>query len=192
MIRPGRHAGVVNNFLPGRSRRAGMRDKCHTLEKPGREVTMSIFRARVFSTSLLVGAILCASVSAQPLPAPAVQNGIRYVTGGIGEDEVKAFHSVAPKYNLRVTLSAKSGHYLSDVDVRIYAGTRSLLVIRTAGPFLFAHLPAGQYQISARDRHVTETRKVVVPARGGIDVHFSWEDPDRHDVMQLCTGCRTP
>ncbi|MDR5799223.1 MULTISPECIES: carboxypeptidase regulatory-like domain-containing protein [Caballeronia] len=153
---------------------------------------MLIFLARVFSTSLLFSAIVCANVSAQPLPVPAEHNGIRYVTGGIGEDEVKAFRSVAPRYNVRITLSAKSGHYLSDVDVKISAKTRSLLSVRTAGPFLFVHLPAGQYQISARDRHVTETRKIVVPPRGGIDVHFSWEDPDRHDVMQICTGCRAP
>jgi hypothetical protein len=153
---------------------------------------MSIFTARVLSASLLFCAIASVGVSAQTLPVPAEQNGIRYVTGGIGEDEVKAFHSVAPKYNVRIALAAKSGHYLSDVDVRISAGTRSVLSVRTAGPFLFAHLPAGQYQVSARDRHVTETRKIVVPARGGIDVQFFWEDPDRHDVMQICTGCRAP
>ncbi|OUL95701.1 hypothetical protein [Paraburkholderia hospita] len=153
---------------------------------------MTIFPAQVLSASLLLLAIASVSVSAQPLPPPAEQNGIRYVTGGIGEDEVKALNSVASKYNVRITLVAKSGHYLSDVDVRISAGTRSILSVRTAGPFLFVHLPAGQYRISARDRHVTETRKILVPARGGIDVRFSWEDPDRHDVMQICSGCRTP
>jgi len=146
--------------------------------------------AKVLTASLLFWAIANASVSAQPLAAPAEQNGIRYVTGGIGEDEVKAFHSVASKYNVRITLVAKSGHYLSDVNVRISAGRRSLLSVRTAGPFLFVQLPAGQYEVFARDRHVTETRKIVVPARGGIDVRFSWVDPDRHDVMQICTGCR--
>jgi hypothetical protein len=69
-------------------------------------------------------------VSAQPLPTPTEQNGIRYVTVGIGEDEVKAFHSVAPNYNVRIPLAVKSGHYLSD-DVSHAPAVVSILC---AGP----------------------------------------------------------
>jgi hypothetical protein len=102
---------------------------------------MSTFPAQVLSASLLFCAIASTHASAQPLSVPLEQNGISYVTGGIGEDEVKTFYTVAPKYNVRITLTAKSGHYLSDVDVRISAGTRSLLPVRNSRPF---PLRAGQ------------------------------------------------
>lgn len=127
-----------------------------------------------------------------PAPTPVAHGSVTYVTGGIGEDEVQAFHEVASKYNLRITMASKSGHYLSDVDVKITSGQRDVLDVRTEGPFLFAHVPAGHYQIAARDRHLTETKQVVVPARGAIDVRFYWDDPDRHDVMQICRGCPKP
>jgi hypothetical protein len=127
---------------------------------------------------------------AQSLPQPASQNGISYITGGVGEDEVQAFRAAAPGYNLRMTFASKTGSYLSDIDVTITSGAgRSVLTVRTEGPFLFVRLPAGRYQIRAQTRHITETRKIQVPAHGGADLRFSWGDPDRHGVMRVCKSC---
>jgi hypothetical protein len=153
---------------------------------------MSNISARPLA-ALFVSCILAsAQVFAQSAPAPIAHNGITYVTGGIGEDEVHAFHEVAANYNMRITLASKAGHYLSDVEVKITSGQREVLVVRTAGPFLFASVPAGRYQVVARDRHLTETKQVVVPRQGGIDVRFYWDDPDRHDVMLICRRCPNP
>lgn len=58
--------------------------------------------------------------------------GVTYVTGGIGEDEVRAFREVASNYNMRITLASKAGHYLSDVDVSITSGQRVVLSVRSA------------------------------------------------------------
>ena len=150
---------------------------------------MSNIPARPLAALLVSCVLASAHVVAQTEPAPVTHSGITYVTGGIGEDEVRAFHEVAPRYNLRITLATKAGHYLSDVNVRIAEGQREVLHLRTEGPFLFVRLPAGHYKITARDRNLTETKQVVVPAKGGIDVHFYWDDPDRHGVMQVCRSC---
>ena len=150
---------------------------------------MSNIPARPLAALLFSCVLASTHVFAQTEPAPVTHSGITYVTGGIGEDEVRAFHEVAPKYNLRITLATKAGHYLSDVNVRIAEGQREVLHLRTEGPFLFVRLPAGHYQIAARDRHLTETKQVVVPAKGGIDARFYWDDPDRHGVMQICRNC---
>ncbi|WP_028215278.1 hypothetical protein [Paraburkholderia mimosarum] len=147
---------------------------------------------RILAVLLLSYVLASVQVSAQTVPAPVERNGVTYVTGGVGEDEVRAFRKVAPKYNLRITLASKAGHYLSDVGVRITSGERAVLAVRTEGPFLFVRVPAGRYQIAARDRHVTETKQVVVPPHGSIEVYFYWDDPDRHDVMLLCGGCPKP
>lgn len=144
--------------------------------------------------SLLLPFLVCVcatgSALARSLPQPASQNGVSYITGGVGEDEVRAFRAAAPGYNLRMTFASKTGNYLSDVDVTITSGAgRPVLSVRTEGPFLFVRLPAGRYQIGAKTRHITETRKMQVPARGGADLRFYWEDPDRHGVVHICKSC---
>lgn len=130
-----------------------------------------------------------ANVLAQTSTEPIVRNGVAYITGGIGQDEVTAFRDVAPRYNLRITFASKRGHYLSDVDVTLSSGKSTILDARTMGPFLFARVPPGRYTVSARDRAVQEVRHVVVPAHGAVDMRFYWRNPDRRDVMRLCSGC---
>jgi hypothetical protein len=135
---------------------------------------------------------LCASGAAlaQSLPQPATQNGVSYITGGVGEDEVQAFRAVAPQYNLRMTFAAKTGSYLSDIDVTITsAAGQKVLSVRTEGPFLFVSLPAGRYQIRAQMRQITETRQIRVPVPGWAEMRFYWDDPDRHGVVELCKSC---
>ncbi|CAM2342604.1 hypothetical protein [Burkholderia vietnamiensis] len=135
---------------------------------------------------------LGANALADTANEPISRNGVVYITGGIGSDEVTAFRDVAPRYNLRMTFTSKAGHYLSDVDVKLVSGKSALLDVRTGGPFLFARVPPGRYTITARDRAVQEVRHVVVPARGGVEVRFAWRDPEREGAMRLCTGCPAP
>ena len=133
-----------------------------------------------------------ASALAQTSPEPVERNGVAYITGGIGQDEVTAFRDVAPRYNLRITFASKAGHYLPDVDVTLSSGKSAILDVHTNGTFLFVRVPPGRYTVSARDRAVQEVRRVVVPARGGVDVRFYWHDPDRHGAMRLCKACPAP
>ncbi|MGN6808677.1 MAG: carboxypeptidase regulatory-like domain-containing protein [Trinickia sp.] len=136
---------------------------------------------------------VCASGTAlaQSLPQPASQNGVSYITGGVGEDEVQAFRAAAPNYNLRMTFASKAGNYLSDVDVTIASGAgQPVLTVRTEGPFLYVRLPAGRYRIGAQRLHVSETKTIQVPAHGGAELRFYWDDPDAHGVIQICKNCR--
>ncbi|WP_396333396.1 carboxypeptidase regulatory-like domain-containing protein [Burkholderia anthina] len=135
---------------------------------------------------------IAASALAETPPEPIEQNGIAYITGGIGEDEVTAFRDVASRYNLRITFASKRGHYLSDVDVTLSSGKSAVLDAHTSGPFLFARVPPGRYTVSAHDRAVQEVRRVVVPARGAVDVRFYWQDPGRQGAMRLCAACPGP
>jgi hypothetical protein len=129
-----------------------------------------------FSSFLAFLFCVCANGAAlaQSLPQRTSRNGVAYITGGVGEDEVQTFHAAAPGYNLRMTFASKTGNYLSDIDVTITSGARRpILTVRTEGPFLFVRLPAGRYQVGAQTRHITETRKVQVPAHGGTHLRFS-------------------
>ncbi|CAG9243064.1 conserved exported hypothetical protein [Burkholderia diffusa] len=132
---------------------------------------------------------IAANALADPSTEPVVRNGVAYITGGIGQDEITAFRDVAPRYNLRITFASKRGQYLSDVDVTLSSGKSTILDAHTNGPFLFARVPPGRYTVSAHDRAIQEVRHVVVPARGAVDVRFYWHDPDRHGAIRLCADC---
>lgn len=147
--------------------------------------------------SLMLPLLAClwmaGGASAAPASQPEKHPGSSYITGGIGEDEVKEFRAAASKYNLRMTFASKAGNYLSDVDVMIAdAGGRTVLAVRTEGPFLFVRLPSGLYRVSAQTPRMSEYRKVQVPARGGVNLNFSWDAPDAPGVMKLCKGCPKP
>lgn len=86
---------------------------------------------RVAATVATVAA-LGSTAAANETPEPATQNGIAYVTGGVGQDEVDALRAAASKYNLRMMFASRSGEYLSDVDVTIRAAAaQPVLTVRT-------------------------------------------------------------
>jgi hypothetical protein len=96
---------------------------------------------------------------------PSVQeiNGIAYVSGGIGEDEVQAVRSMAGRFNVRLGFyDAKGGAALSDVVVSVddAEGKRRLRVV-TAGPLLYLRLPAGPYHLRAQYRGDSQSRRVA-------------------------------
>ena len=111
-------------------------------------------------------------------PTVMTQNGIRYVSGGVGEEEAAVMQKLASNYSLRVMVAGKSGHYLSDVDVSVAsAAGKSVFSARTDGPFLLVALPAGHYRVTAASGHATQTRAVVVPTHGTarLDMHLDVE-----------------
>ncbi|WP_408475280.1 carboxypeptidase regulatory-like domain-containing protein [Paraburkholderia strydomiana] len=131
--------------------------------------------------AFLVSASVQVDALAQSVPQPSFQNGISYITAGVGEDEVAAFRSAAKRYNPRMTLASKAGSYLSDVDVTItLTSGRQVLAVRTEGPFLFVALPAGAYRTAAKANHVAQTSNIAVRSRGADEPRFYWYDADTH------------
>ncbi|SDD16186.1 hypothetical protein [Paraburkholderia lycopersici] len=112
-----------------------------------------------------------------------VQNGVAYITGGVGSDEAAALRGVAAQYSLRLTFVMQDGQFLSDVDVEIVGPSgASVLKTRTLGPFLYVSLPAGRYQIAAYAAGTRQTRVVLVGARQGANVQFAFPALDHRDA----------
>ena len=131
------------------------------------------------------------AVPAQSLPEAVSTSGVLYMTGGVGEDEAKAFLSLAPRYSLRMMFTSPGGGYLADVGVRIAdAGGKTLLDTRTEGPFLYIMLPAGRYRIIANAGGSEVARWVSVPRRGGADLHLSLEERAARGTNASCPRCR--
>lgn len=152
-------------------------------------------------SGLVIGAAVASGIAlvsqrtfAQAASAPVAMQGVTYLTGGIGEDEVQQLRAAAAKYNLRVTFASKTGAYLSDIDVSISTESkRDVLSIRTEGPLLFVQVPPGRYILAANYAGKAQTKHVTVPAKGAVDIVLRWDEVDAGSAhgaaVQRCPGC---
>jgi hypothetical protein len=138
-------------------------------------------------TSLIAAAIAASSLTlalnafgatTSDVPAAHMQGKVTYLSGGIGLTEANAIKHVAGNYPLELEFLARSkpkDEYLADVRVQI-RDARDKLVLDTtsAGPFLLAQIPAGQYTISANHDGQIEHRKIEIAAKEHRRVVFEW------------------
>lgn len=83
------------------------------------------------------------------LPAVQSQNGITFVTGGIGKPEATAMKAAAKRYDLMLVFADRGGHYLADVKVKIEDREGNTVLDIVSDPILLANLPAGRYTVRA-------------------------------------------
>ncbi|MBV4460824.1 carboxypeptidase regulatory-like domain-containing protein [Pseudomonas sp. COR58] len=128
--------------------------------------------------------VMVQATSLEPIDSAGVQvqqqqqNGINYLSGGIGLDESRAIQQSAG-YNLHMTFAVGVQNlYTSDVDVVIQKTTgQPVLSLNQIGPLLYAQLPAGKYTVVATRNG--EVRRDVAdigngPARNLV-FHWNWE-----------------
>ena len=106
---------------------------------------------------------------------PREQNGIRYLQGGIGQDEANALRKT-PGYDLHVTLSTGSeGKFQTGAQVDIQSAQgQSVLSLSDVGPLLFVQLPPGQYKVVANAQGQTLQQPVVVTGKTPARVDLNW------------------
>lgn len=90
-------------------------------------------------------------------------NGRPYVSGGIGQGEVEQLKLRADKFSLQLIVSARSGAYLADMNVRI-TGTDSQKILDTQlnAPWLLVDLAPGAYTVAVTHAGQTQERKVTL------------------------------
>ena len=149
---------------------------------------MKFFHAVSFSTALAAALALCSSsillaASQEPIDQAAVQlqprqqNGVTYLSGGIGLDESRAIQ-LAKGYNLHLTFSAgPANEYTPDVDLMIQSMQGNpVLELNQVGPIVYVKLPPGQYSVVAT-RNGQQERSSVTLEEGAIrDVNAHWKD----------------
>jgi hypothetical protein len=133
----------------------------------------------IVAIALLLGQGFAAD-AASALQRGRTDEGIAWVTGGVGLDEAEQLRAERPAFSLwLVTAALKSGAYLSDVRVRIFeAGTRRVVLEQVLdGPWLFADLPVGRYEIEAI--HQPAGRARIEIQRGSTQIHAG----DKHQLV---------
>lgn len=134
-------------------------------------------RASVLTAVLVLAS---ASVAAQTGPAPQVTpGGIPYLSGGVGDAQQQAMKDAMKDYNLRLTFARQStGAFLAGVEVTIDQtgpgkGHTEILKTTSAGPMLFARLPAGNYQLRAQVDGQVQARTLKLGAQAqDVVLHF--------------------
>ncbi len=95
-------------------------------------------------------------------------NGIRYVTGGVGAAERAWLKQEGRDYSLRLTFSkGNRGAFVSQVKTTLQ-GTNGQPAFQATsqGPWLYVDVPAGRYQGQAHYRGQTHDFRVTVPNAG--------------------------
>ncbi|MGS0543626.1 carboxypeptidase regulatory-like domain-containing protein [Pseudomonas sp. Y5-11] len=105
------------------------------------------------------------------------QNGIKYLSGGIGLDESKAIQQ-STGYNLHMTFAVGAqDQYTADVDVVIQKSPgQTVLTLSQTGPLVYVQLPPGKYTVVATRNG--ETRRDVTDVGSGTarNLVFHWND----------------
>lgn len=139
--------------------------------------------ATVLTVLLASFPVLLPTADAQMIDSTAVQlqpqeqNGITYLSGGIGRDESEAFKQIEG-YNLHMTFSTGPlNQYLSNVDLVIQAADgRSLLELNQVGPIVYVKLPADKYSIIARQNGQEKRSSIDLKAVAVGTVNLHWSD----------------
>lgn len=105
------------------------------------------------------------------------QDGINYLSGGIGLDESKAIQQ-STGYNLHMTFAVGAqDQYTADVDVMIEKSPgQTVLTLTQTGPLVYVQLPPGKYTVVATRNG--ETRRDVTDVGSGTERNlvFHWND----------------
>ncbi|HRX71930.1 MAG: carboxypeptidase regulatory-like domain-containing protein [Candidatus Competibacteraceae bacterium] len=102
--------------------------------------------------------------------------GVRYVSGGIGEGERDELNALSSQFNLRLLFAMQgSGDYLADVRVSIMDESgKTVLNAESQGPWFFAQLPPGAYRVEANVLNQTQQQAVRVSSTRQSHLNFYW------------------
>lgn len=139
------------------------------------------FMLPIAAVGVLMFPAVVPAASLEPIDSSGVQvqqqeqNGITYLSGGIGVDESKAIQQTTG-YNLHMTFAVgPDNKYIPDVDVVIQkAPGQTVLTLSEAGPLVYVHLPAGKYTVIAT-RNGEERRDTADIGSGAArNLVFHW------------------
>lgn len=131
---------------------------------------------RKLAFAVLALPLFAAAAMAQVALTPHNANGITYVSGGIGEQELVAIAAMKRDYNLRLLFAVtKSGEFLADVRVKLVdkAG-KTLLDAMSDGPYFFAKVKPGNYKVVAESGGKSITKSVDISPNAATSLSFYW------------------
>ena len=139
------------------------------------------FMLPIAAVGVLMFPVVLNAASLEPIDSTGVQvqqqqqNGITYLSGGIGEDEARAIQQTQG-YNLHMTFATGvENKYVPDVNLVIQKDPgQPVLTLSEAGPLVYVQLPPGKYTVIAT-RHGEERRDTAEVGSGAArNLVFHW------------------
>lgn len=129
-------------------------------------------RCAMAAAILAAAPVLAAGLSG--LPPAQTQNGITYVTGGIGQPASTAMRAAAGRYSLMTTFAQRNGAFLNDIRVNITDRHGNSVLDILSGPILLVDLPPGWYKLRASFNGKTLVRTVDVRRGHNHALAYAW------------------
>ena len=130
---------------------------------------------KILNSFLLGTAILFAANAWAEVPLTQERDGIKYVTGGIGETERNSLESVQADYNLHIMNSYGDGALSGYVTVTLFDKGGKEILASDAGPIFYGSLKPGKYSVTAKNGEQEQTKKFSISEKKPATVHFVWK-----------------
>jgi hypothetical protein len=139
---------------------------------------MSVSARLALRAVVLAGALSVSNIYGADLQ-PLINAHINYVNGGIGQEEAEALRAEARMYPLELMFSRRGdgerAEFVADVHLQILDTAGQVIVDRASqGPIFLAHLPDGQYIVTAEYQGRTQTRRIAVSGSRREALSFYW------------------
>lgn len=123
---------------------------------------------RKFSRATLACAALVLATAGHAAVYDRTADGIAFIEGGIGEEELSVLEAEQSDYALTVrTAARRSGAYLADVHLRIRDAEGHVAFERQLqAPWLLIALPPGRYEIEGVHEAEVERHVVTIVPHG--------------------------
>ena len=134
-------------------------------------------RRRALIASLLLSFGICSPFAAANAQQVQTQQGIDFITGGVGLDEREALEAMAGDFSLKLRFALKGGSYIADVQVRIEDEEgKAVLEGAADGPWFLVDLKPGKYTVRASDPNEKLQRDVQVRDGSQAELVFHFKD----------------
>ncbi len=134
------------------------------------------------SQFLIIILIICTSLfwtnAVAQLPPVQTNNGIDFISGGIGSDESQALRTEAKWWPVAIEFSQHTPDgdvWISDIRVKIFdANHRSIFEAIGDGPILLLKLQPGSYEVAAQHQSVIRTKPILITGGAHQRISISW------------------
>jgi hypothetical protein len=165
-------------FTPTRSHVSATRMRVLPIERRKKSPVIGYFLDhpyRAYIIAFAVAIALSVSTAWADMPEAHQQGDVTYISGGIGSDETDALAMVKKDYNLYLTSTDSTGHFLGGARITISNAKREMLVdVVAQGPLFYAHLPNGRYAIESFNGTQSKKQSVTITNGKAARVHFTW------------------
>lgn len=112
-------------------------------------------------------------------------SGIKYVTGGIGDEEASAMRNMAKNFSLNLVFSEGSGGKITGVDVVIYnTEGNAVFRIKNSSPLLYIALPEGKYRVVASYEGQKQGFVFELDGKTNKKLILNWKSGDIEETLK--------